>query len=206
MNLDNLSIRLLNRLTHRPLHPRCALAPFKVFNEDYRHSSEYSDPTYYPFYYYLGRCLYAENLLEIGFESGLEASCFLKGCASVKNYLGFRQQTNTSYWSQRIPISNITNCLKKKPQIWNGNISDPEFLKHFLRRKWDCVLIVRSQNQKTNRRYMELAWGQMPLGGLMVVDYIKDESMRDSYEEFCKISNRQPTVLQTRYGIGLIVR
>jgi hypothetical protein len=169
-------------------------------------SSEYTDPVHYPLYYYLGSQVKSKNLVEFGFESGMEGGCFLHGCKTVENYLGFKHKTNIHYWSPRIPAKNILNVLKKPPGYWYGDITDPEFLKQFLVRKWDCALVVRSETYDINRRYLDLIWGQMSLGGVMLVDRIKNQEMKSAYEDFCKVVHRPVSILNSRYGAGLVIR
>jgi hypothetical protein len=207
MDVDDLAIKMTDRLRKHPLSPKYVLSQFKLNNEDYRLSSEYTDPTHYPIYYYLGRHLQTKNLIEFGFESGLEAGCFLHGCKTVEKYLGFKHKTNINYWSPRIPSKNVLNVLKKPVNYWYGEIVDPEFLKQVLVRKWDCALMVRSETKEINRRYLDLVWGQMSLGGIMIVDRIKSNSeMKSAFEDFCKVVHRPLTVLKSRYGIGLVIR
>lgn len=208
MDVDNLYKKLTDRIQKQPLVPRYTLSQFKLNNEDYRLSSEYTDPTFYPFYYYLGKEVQCKNLIEFGFESGIESGCFIKGCKTVENYLGFKHKTNINYWSSRIPIKNIYNALKKPVHHWHGDITDPEFLKNFFIRKWDCALVVRSADtHELNRRYLELLWGQISLDGLIVVDRIKSSpEMKSAFEDFCKIVHRPINILNTRFGVGLVIR
>jgi hypothetical protein len=205
MDLNELKKKLLNKLSNHPLNPKYALSQFKLNNEDYRLSTEYSDPIHYPFYYYLGKLIQPKHLLEFGFESGIESGCFCHGCKSVEHFLGFKHKIDISYWSARIPKFNVGSVLKSNVNYWNGDITDPEFLKQFLVKKWDCALIVRSESHEINRRYFDLVWGQMPLGGLLVVDRIKsNKEMKTAFEEFCKIIQRPNVTIPTRYGVGII--
>jgi hypothetical protein len=207
MELDDLSVKLLYKLQKHPIQAKYALSQFKVNNEAYRMSSEYTDPVHYPFYYYLGREVKIKNLLEFGFESGIETGCFLHGCKTIESYLGFKPRSDIHYWSPRITRKNIYNVLKKPIGYWHGDITDPEFLKQFLVKKWDCALVVRSWTRELNRRYLDLIWGQMSLGGLLVVDRVKSSpDMKSAFEDFCKVVHRPLTTLKTRYGVGLVVK
>jgi hypothetical protein len=114
-----------------------------------------------------------------------------------------RNRTNRA---RHIPAKNILNVLKKPPGYWYGDITDPEFLKQFLVRKWDCALVVRSETYDINRRYLDLIWGQMSLGGVMLVDRIKNQEMKSAYEDFCKVVHRPVSILNSRYGAGLVIR
>lgn len=207
MELNDLTEKLTDRLKKHPLSPKYVLSQFKLNNEDYRQASEYTDPTYYPFYYYLGKLIQPKNLIEFGFESGIEAGCFLHGCKTVESYFGFKHKTDIRYWSPRLAKNNIQHVLQKKINYWHGDIVEPEFLKQFLVKKWDCGLFVRPETHEVNRRYLDLLWGQMSLGGVIAVDFVKfDPNMKSAFEDFCKVVQRPNTVLQTRYGIGLIIK
>jgi hypothetical protein len=205
MKFEKLVDEMVVRLARQPIQTRYALSQFKLNNEDYRISAEYTDPIHYPFYYYLGCRVLPKNLIEFGFESGIESGCFIHGCKNLDNYLGFRHENKVGYWSSRLAKHNICNVLKKKINYWNGEIFDPEFLKNFLVRKWDCALIVRVESRDTIRKYLDLVWNQMNLGGIIVVDRCKSNpDMEAAYNEFCKITQRPITILKTRYGTGLI--
>jgi hypothetical protein len=207
MILEELIPFLNDRLTRLPIAPKHSLSQFRLNNEDYRSAAEYTDPTHYPFYYYLGRAVGCKNLLEIGFESGIESGCFLHGNKGVESYLGFRHKASIEYWSPRMPRKNIIDVLKKPISFWNGEINDPEFLKQFLIKKWDCALVVRSESRVANKTHLNLVWGQMSLGGVIAVDRVRsDPEMKAAFEDFCKTCQRPQTIFNTRYGTGILIK
>ena len=203
MLLNELTTYLKDRLNKKPLNPRHILSQFKLNNEDYRHSYEYTDPRYYPFFYYLGKKIKPSNLLEFGLEMGIESGCFIHGCKTLNGYLGFKSLLQ-NYWSPRLALCNIKNVLNKKIDYWYGDTEDPEFIKAFLSKKWDCVLMLKSN--LTNRYYLDLAWNQMPIGGYLIVDNIKSIEINNCFKDFCIIKNREGNFLDTRYGTGIIIK
>jgi hypothetical protein len=205
MNVEELKSYLIDRLQVQALNPKHALSQFKLNNEDYRLSAEYTDPLHYPFFYYLGKAIKAKNLIEFGFESGIESGCFCHGC-KIENYLGFRNKKTIHYWSPRLSLANISNIIKKPVGYWNGEITDPEFLKQFLIRKWDCALLVKTEDYETTKRHLTLLWNQMSYSGIIIVDKLTQKDVKKAFDDFCTIINRPNTTIRTRYGIGLVIK
>ena len=205
MNVVELATEVNKRLRKCAINPRHTLSQFKVPNEDYRQSPEYTDPVHYPTYYHLGNLLKPGRLLDVGLESGLESGAFIQGSGPVQTYFAFRESNPDYYWSHRLPCCNVVNQLRAKFHFWHGQMEDPEFLKQFLRYKWDCILIPHPRSAATARRYMDLMWEQLPLEGAMVIDHLRGE-VEPAYLEFCAVKNREPAVIRSRYGMGLIVK
>jgi len=168
----------------------------------------FNDPTYLPFYYQLGRHLpETKRLIEFGFSLGMPSGCFLDGCHGVDYFMGFHKK-GTDYFSKRLGLANILNIWRKPfVEVWTGQVTDPEFMKSFLLHRWDCVLITDQQEEKTYREYLDLAWSQMNESGLLVMDNIsQNQGAYEAYHGFCKVCNREPFVLQTQRGTGLLER
>ena len=164
-----------------------------------------SDPTYLPFYYYLGNYLIGcKNLLEFGFWLGMPSGCFIYGCPTIEKFLAFRKKEE-KYYAKRLGISNIHNVLKKKFDLWIGDETDPEFIKMVLSNKWDCIIVSDTNNdEKTHRSYLELAWGQTSHNGIIIVDFLDNDYIMSSYKSFCKSQNREPFLIKTLRGTGLL--
>jgi hypothetical protein len=196
--------RDLNKLLEKTiLTPKLFLSKLKVGVNQI--SGNLTDPTYMPFYYYLGTLLpETENLMEIGFDLGLPCCCFMNGCPKVKTFLAFRKKDN-AFHAKRLGISNVHNTLKKKFGLWVGEESDPELIKMVLSYTWNCVIIADEFNgEKSQRAYLDLVWSQVSDGGIIVVDFIKNEAVNNAYTNFCKTHNREPFLLNTFRGTGLI--
>lgn len=203
ITLQELRRDLGKRLETTPLSPKLFLSRFKVGND--RPSVLHSDPTYLPFYYYLGRLLPdTKNLLEIGFDLGMPSGCFMSGCPGVEHFMAFRKKGD-GFHTRRLGVSNIHNIRKKKFDLWVGDETDAEFIKLVLGRKWDCVIVGDEfGDEKTQKAYLDLIWTQMSNGGLVVVDYISHPPIREAYNQFCKLHNREPFTLKTFRGTGLL--
>jgi hypothetical protein len=175
-----------------------------VIDEESRKTSAYTDPTYVPFYYYLGTQIQPKTFLEIGFRLGLLSGCFLKGCQSVDTFLGFQEETE-EFYSFRLGRANIRSVFKKDFQFYLGKINDEIFLDEVGKRKWDLIVINEEKDYDTHRLYLDILWEHLPFEGLIVMDYIKShEPSKKAYEDFCKIQNREPIIFGTRYGTGVI--
>ncbi len=57
----------------------------------------------------------------------------------------------------------------------------------------------------THLECLEILWPFLSSGGLLVVDrVVSDKSVKDSFSNFCNIKNRDPFVIKTRYGVGIV--
>lgn len=196
--------RDINKLLEKTvLTPKLLLSKLKVgINQSY---GILSDPTYLPFYYYLGTLLpETKNLIEIGFDLGLPSCSFMNGAKNVNTFLAFRKK-DKQFYTKRLGVANVHNTLKKKFSLWEGGESDPELIKMVLTCSWDCVLIAdQTNNEKTQKAYLDLVWSQISNGGIVVVDFLKTEEINRAYLSFCKTHNREPFTLNTFRGTGLI--
>lgn len=196
--------RDINRLlSNTVLTPKIFLSKLKVGVT--QSASLLNDPTFMPFYYYLGTLIKdTDNLFEIGFDLGLPSCCFMSGSKNVKNFLAFRKKDKI-FHAKRLGVSNVHNTLRKKFNLWVGEESDPELIKSVLSFKWNCVIICDElASENTHKAYLDLIWSQISDNGIVVVDFLKQESVNKAYTGFCKIHNRDPFVLNTFRGTGLI--
>lgn len=193
------------QLDKQLISSRVLLNNFKLIEESSRLSSSYQDPFYLPFYYYLGKAIQPKSLLEIGVKIGLTSGCFLKGCQTVERFIGFQKKTK-DYFSERLAYSNIYDVTKKtKPKLdfYHGSILDEQFSSKV--GLVDLILINDKIPYEEMRQTLDIAWTFLNVNGYLVVDYIdSDNAVRDAFSSFCKVSNREPTIFKTRYGVGLV--
>jgi hypothetical protein len=201
ISLQDLKKRINKKLEVGALPAKVLQSKFKVGFP----LAVHSDPTFMPFYYHLGRILKgAKNLIELGFDLGMPSGCFIDGCGSVDKFLAFKKKTD-QYYPKRLGVSNIHTILRKKFDLWVGEESDPEFIKMVLLDKWDCAIICDSgHEEKTYRAYLDLVWNQMMYGGLVVVDLLGYKPVKAAYESFCKVQGREPFLINTLRGTGII--
>jgi len=165
-----------------------------------------TDPRYLPFYYYLGKEVTAEKLVEFGFGDGLVSSCLLIGCDSVTNFLAFQRKPK-QFYSPRIGRSNILDHYKKQFAIYMGEYHDQSFVNAIQATQWDLALIHESANYDYQMGCLRLIWPQISSGGMIIMDGINsDSAMGRACRDFCKVSNRNLVECKTRYGVGIIYK
>jgi len=156
-----------------------------------------NDFRFYPFYYWLGRLTSPKVLLELGFNYGLMSGCFLMGCKTVEKFIAF-QEAKEEYYSPRIGRGNVKRHYKGEIQIHVGyNFEDLN--------KYDLVLVTEEFTYDKYRSYLDLIWLQLNEGGLLSIEYInKNRATKKAYYDFCRVVNRDPVTISTKYEVGLI--
>ncbi len=180
------------------------LGKCRLIDENSRSSSAFIDPSYLPFYYYLGRYMNAYSVMEIGFRLGLSATCFLRACSSVKNYFAFQEKLDTFY-SFRLGVKNVKDFYKGKIETHYGQINDDKMKNN--NNLFDLCIINEEKDYDKHLSYLDYVWERTNYDGLIIMDYINFyDSARRAYFDFCNIKNRDPIIVKTRYGVGLIKR
>jgi hypothetical protein len=164
----------------------------------------FNDPTYFPFYYYLGKYAEAKNLLVIGTDLGLTAACFLKS-NPVKNILCFQEQSE-EYYTFRMCSFNILKQCKTNLDFYYGDALDEEFQEKITSKKWDCVLISLDLSYDKLRNYFDIAWNNLVLNGTMVIESGFSKITERATEDFLKITQRDYLEFNTRYKAVLVTK
>jgi predicted O-methyltransferase YrrM len=175
----------------------------RVIDEESRKTNSYTDPRYIPFYYWLGTLVCPENFVEVGFRLGLCSACFLKGCKTVKKFVGFQQRIE-EFYSPNLGRRNVRDHYKNDMWLHVGGIHDEETRRLLTMTNWDMV-IIDEFNYDTYRSILDVCWSHMSLNGIIAMDYINNHKPSwDAYHDFCKGNNRTSIVVNTRYGVGLV--
>ncbi len=196
--------RLLEEKLDKGLSSRVFLDKMRLLDEDSRLTAAYNDPRYIPFYYFLGTFIKPKKMIEIGFRLGLSSGNFLKSCKTVERFVGFQEKTK-EYYSPRLGRANVKDNYKKKLDIYIGSVYDFE-LDKLLSGSWDLVIINEEVGYDKYKEYLEFAWAKLGLDGLIVMEYVNNKVAGEAYEDFCKGKNRDKSVVNTRYGTGLIIK
>lgn len=203
-DLNKIKTEIEDKLKTEKISGRILLDRFKVLNESSRNTIAYNDSKYAPFYYYLGTMINPKNIAEIGFRFGLLSGCFLMGCNNVENFAAFQQKTDY-YYSPRTGKDNIKKYFKKKFDVYVGKILDEEWDKIYNSVGRDLVFINEKTTYDLHMAYLDFLWPNINDDGLILVEYLNShEETKESYYNFCKIVNRIPFIIETRYGIGVI--
>lgn len=202
----NFIATIRKKLRKGTFNTKTFLSRLKFSDEAGRDSVRYTDPTYIPFYYYLGLEVKPKNVIEFGLNIGLVSGTFFSACKTVDHFLAF-QQRNKEYYSVRLGRANVWNTLRKKFSFHYGNVKDDEFIKKVLHYKWDCVLINDEHDYQWYIDVIDLLWDQLNLGAVIVFDHLNsNKQVRLAYDTICRTKNREQVVIGTRYGVGIIER
>jgi len=189
----------------KPLPSCIFLDNMRVVDEDFRKTFAYNDFTHVPFYYWLGRILKVDHLLEIGFRLGLLSGNFLKSCQTVKKFLAFQEVVKNEYYSMRLGRANIRDVYKRKFYVHVGSMEDDLFEIRFQSTKFDLVIINEETHYDKHRFYFDMIWPQLSQGGFIIMDYLKKhKATKAAFKDFCMSKNVKPELINTTYGVGLI--
>lgn len=204
MDLKELKDQLEVDLNKAVISSMALLSRFCLLDDSARNIGPYFDPKYFPFYYHLGKKVSPKSLIHSGFGLGLESGIFLMGCKTVNNFLA-HQDPLDQYYSSRIAIKNIKRKYKGKFNCFIGDIHNEEFSDVLKQVEWDMVIVTESKNYEQLRNCYDVLWNSVGYNGLMIVDYVtRQDSNRRAFEDFCKTISRDPLIVNTRYGIGII--
>ena len=206
MDAEELKDKLEYELDRRLISARTLLSGFRVIDEGSRRSFAYLDDRYVPFYYHLGKYIQPKFLLKIGFNLGLLSGSFLKSCKTVEWLQGFQEKSD-EYFSPRLGMANIRDIYPNpKPLFVHvGDLLDEQW--SLRDKKWDLVIVNVETTHDKLRFYLDVIWPHVSEGGWIVVDYVNyHKPTGETYRDFCKVQNREPTVVNTRYGVGLLER
>jgi len=194
---------LNKKIKSQLISPKVLLDKLRLFDEESRKSSQYQDPTYLPFYFYLSRFLFPKSILQIGLNLGLEICCFLYGNKDVESFFGF-QSSNDNFYSERLAFSNIKDITKKiKTDYYYGKIYDNLFLQKA--KSFDLILLTEKSNFDQIKESVEMCWEKLNMDGYLVMDYLNyDKKINKIFMDFCKSKNTDGFVFKTRYGTGIL--
>ena len=184
MKIENLKEKLENKLKFQTVSSNILLSKCRLIDETSRKSGQYQDPFYFPLYFPL--------------------CCFLQGSESVDRIFCF-QNKDGNFYSEKLAISNIKDVRKSiNINYYYGSMFDREFQK-YAEIMYDLILV---NEEKTNadslNNLLDICWACTNLDGLIIVDKVRsDANINKCFINFCKINNRDPILINTRYGTGI---
>lgn len=173
------------------------LNDFGLADENSRKSGAYTDPSYIPFYYYLGKYVYPKNILELGFGLGLHSGVFLKSCKTVENFSAFQLKSD-DFYPRRMAVKNISRVYRNQFSFYIGNLLEISIDHGSLKQ----LVLVNGNIIENLLDALEVAWQSCALDGLIVVDGIV--SKQTVFDDFCISKNRSSFKFNTRYGVGIV--
>lgn len=206
MKLEEIKVYVEAKLKKR-LFSHIFLDRMRLIEEDSRQSLAYNNPTYVPFYYWLGTISEAKTFVEIGFRLGLLSGNFLKSCKTVNYFLGFQETKGGEFYSDRLGKSNIKDVYKRGVYIHSGGCNDDVFITKLKSLDIDLAIINEEVSYDKHRLYYDLLWPQMAKNGIIVADYLnKYKPSLVAFKDFCTSVNREPVYVKTDYGVGMVIR
>jgi hypothetical protein len=202
--LEELERDIKQKLKIQPVSSRILLDRLVLLDDASRKTSQYQDPNYLPFYYYLAKTLSSKTVFQVGLDIGLPLCCYLMGCPSVENILAFQRQ-ESSFYSPRIATSNIRAVRPSLSlKFYAGQFLD-EPLETIMSSGMDSVLITCKQKDEDLNDILYSVWKHLSLGGIVVVDHMRSNSKSfDVFKSFCKTQNREYVFFETRYGNAVV--
>ena len=203
MELRELEESLVSDLSRSLVSPHILLDNLNMIREWDRQLSQYVDPLYMPFYYHLGKRLEVKRLIEMGFGLALNSTCFMKGCRTVQKFFAFQDKTD-EYYSNKLALQNVRKVYRNEFFYHYGKLTDIEFEKRLGHCEWDLAIFNEQTGYDQHLLGFDMVWKQIAEGGYMVVDHVDSQNASKAFANFCKIQNRIPIIIKTRYGVGIV--
>lgn len=205
MKLEEVKLHI-EQCLKKNLPSRVFLDRMRVIDEASRCSLAYNNPTYVPFYYWLGTILQPKTFVEIGFRLGLLSGNFFRSCKTVSYFLAL-QEPDGGFYSDRLGKSNIKDFYKRNFYVHIGNCTDELFETKLKSLDVDLVIINEEVSYDRHRLYYDLMWPQMSPNGIIVVDYLnKCQASAIAFKDFCVSVNQEAIYVKTDYGIGMVAK
>jgi hypothetical protein len=203
--------RLKSNLESGLMPSSALLGQCKVLDLSSRESSAYNDPKYFPFYYHLGKEAAPAKVEQIGAKLGLIAACFMQGCDHPVDWLVMEPFVGGVRPPMNIIESNIKKFCKVPPLTEFQNHCCGLNIKNLLiegevNYRFDMGMLTDKYDAEDTNIVLDYFWRHLSSEGLLVVDYIHDEAVRDVFLRFCRVKNRDPEIFDTRYGVGIVTR
>lgn len=204
MDLNELRDQLETDLEKSVISSMTLFNRFRFLDDRSKETGAFFDPRYIPFYYHLAKRISSKTLLHAGFGLGIESGVFLLGCKTIEKFLAF-QDPMGQFYSSRVGVNNIKDKYKGQSFYYVGSIQDDKLSDKMTENEWDVVIVTERMGYDQHRLYLDLLWGCMKYDGLMVVDFASShEPNQQAVKDFCKIMNRDPAIINTRYGVAII--
>lgn len=192
---------LKNKFENQDIATEVILPNVKLLDQYSKQSPAFNDPKYIPFYYRLGYEISPIIVTQIGSNLGLIASSFLKSCKTVIEWTFIDQNKKIN----NIIKSNVYlshNCKLSFIYLENRDIDDKKINQNYN----NMVLITEDFLDTDFQKYLEYSWKILNNDGFLVVDYLCVKQKKEKFLEFCSIKNREPTLFNTRYKVGIVIK
>ena len=187
------------------------LATSRFLQADARESQEYQDPTYFPFYFYLGQQLQSEHILQVGSRLGLVGACFLQGCRTVEDWLSIDVPINEHKHLAGVVKGNLQRHCGGLVNAMYMDASAETLTKGIALNNpgnysADTVFVSERFDPGVFKIALDLGWLCLKSGGILIADYINSDELSPVFASFCRVKNRESLKFDTRYGVGIVRR
>lgn len=202
--MKNLVESINQRLTNGYIPAKRLLSRFGHVTSSSTRRAFFTDPCYYPFYYYLGNEWNPKSILDMSLGGGLSLGCMLLGTQAAERALGF-QKENEDFYSLRMAKHNIRNVFSGKFDAYVGSLNDKPLQSCIKSFSWDAIIINEMLTYDDYLSYMRFLWPHLADKGLVIIDHVNyHKPSGRAYYDFCKMFNRDNWLVDTKYGVGLV--
>lgn len=201
--LQEISVKIQNDLDRQILTPRIFLGKCQTL--DGKDGVPFQDHSYLPFYYYLGKYIPAENLVNVGFGLGLPLTCYLMAYPPTLDMLAL-QDPDGEYYHPRMALKNIKTITKFVPRVFVGSFIDEDFQANLFAKKWQLIVVSERRGYDETLFVANTLYDALDDGGVLCVEGIQSPSVAKAFDNFCAARNRDSFKIRSRYGNGLVAR
>lgn len=191
--MDQLEVK--RKLDLAAIGTNALLPNVKLLDINATQTAAFLDSRYLPFYYHFATNMSPKRVIQVGPKLGLPAACFLQKCKTVEDWTVAMEPNQHLMF-----VSNIKKFYKggiHYQLLEDLSVHDP----------FDLAFLTEEYEADKHRKYMRMLWDRIKPGALLVVDYITmNESVKNSFHDFCRVENREPVKFDTRYGVGVITK
>lgn len=192
-------LQLNSKLNSQTITTDILLGTCKLLDSNLRQSCTYLDPRYFPFYYHIGNQISPKNVIQFGSKLGLIAACFMQSCKSIVNWITVEKK------DPQVPVFLIESNLKKFCK-GSARLVQSDDTKTIEELPIDLGIVsdVFSKDELMDR--LTFLWSNLNPEGLIIVDYIDQDVIGETFRVFCKLHNRESVFFKTRYGVAVVQR
>lgn len=185
------------------ISPKLVLGRCQLVNPFDKMANAFTDHKNLPFYYYLGKYLPRNTLLNFGFGMGLPIIFYI--LANRPTHILVQQQKTKDFYSSNLGEGNVFRTINKKVKNIISDCHDETLLKNVKQRTWGSILINTSGlTEKQLMDYLDLSWDNMSDDGYICIDYAFNN--REIIKNFSRLINRPEHFIGSRYGHSIIFK
>ncbi len=196
--------KIREELYRETLSPRLVLGKCQLVDHTARIAPAFTDHRNLPFYYYLGKYLPRDAVLNLGFGLGLPLIFY---SLSHKAKILAQHDPGTDFYSPRLGAGNFARVIKKKIPVFVGKVSDEKFNFALKECKWGTVIINTAGTSFDSIMYsLNTSWDHLSDDGYICVDYSGTGNAKNAAENFSRLVNRKSHFVASRYGHSIIFK